>query len=328
MARLTYIGNFVPPHSTENHIAATFADLGWQVTWVQQDRAADVWDDVLRAVAGADLVLYTRTHSWGDLPRDRAEALWFGLAKRGIVTATFHLDLFIGLDRERDVARRDPMFTTAHVFTPDGDHDALWRRYGVNHHWLPPAIYRPDARPGAPDPRWAGYDVAFVGSSRRYHHEWPHRQRLIAHLQATYGDRFLLVPRDGIAPVRGDALNDLYATVPVIVGDSLAIRREETRYWSDRVYETVGRGGFLLMPFIEALADELQPDDVPSVDWWTFDDFDSLDVRIDHWLDAFATDPNLRQSITATGSAWVRDHASYHDRVRQMLATIGAGVPA
>ena len=317
--RLTYIGNFRPSHSTENHIADTFAELGWTVAKVQQDEADRRWPRVVNEAMRSDLVLYTRTHSWGD--PIHAMSLWQQCAEKGIRTATFHLDLFIGIERERDVRRRHAPFHTGTVFTPDGDHDRQWEVYGVNHQYLRAGVYREEAKPGARDPHYEPFDVAFIGSSHGYHREWDYRQRLLGWLAGQYGDRFLLAPRRGQPAVRGQALNDLYATVPVIVGDSLCIYKEHSTYWSDRVYETIGRGGFLVMPRIDALQRELET--VESVAWYEWGDFDGLRVVIDGLLDTFQQDPNARALAVAQGSAWVRDHASYRNRVIEMLDVLG-----
>lgn len=324
--KVTYIGNFRPAHSTENHLAATLTDLGATVVVVQQDEADAHWPRVTNEALSSDLVLYTRTHSWGDLPR--GDRLWEACAEAGVRTASVHLDLFIGITREEDVVRRDPLFTTGTVFTPDGDHDEEWRGYGVNHEYLRAGVLRDEARPGVRSPHYEGFDVAFVGSSFRYHQEWQYRQRLLAFLEAEYGDRFLLVPRRGEPAVRGQALNDLYATVPVIVGDSLCLNRERATYWSDRPYETVGRGGFLVMPHVDALAEEFYYADALVTYPW--DDFPALRRTVDRHVEMFRDAPEMRDAMTGASSAWVRDHASYTNRVIQMLDTLGLpySVPA
>jgi hypothetical protein len=314
--RLTYVGNFKPPHSTENHVAATFRDLGWDVTWAQEDAVASPngWATVRSAALDSDLLLYTRT--WG-LPPVEAQRLWQELAAARVPTASLHLDLFIGLERERLVSEGDPLFTTSLVCTADGDHDAEWKRYGVRHHWLRPGVLRAECQPGALDGRWAGTEVAFVGSSRQYHGEWPYRRRLLAELQARFGDGFQAIPRAGQPAVRGQALNDLYASIPVLVGDSLCLERREARYWSDRVYETLGRGGFLVMPRIDALVDELEG--CASVAWYEWDDWSGLEEIVRHWLARFRRDPEERERLVAAGSAFIRDRCTYHNRVGEML---------
>lgn len=242
--RVLWIGNWRPAHSTENHLAASLRGLGWDVAQAQEDECVHEWDALWARAHQADLVGYTRTQSMG-LPKAKAETLWRSLAAAGIPTVSYHLDKFIGLDRERFVRDRDPLFTTSRVFTADGDPHP-WARWGVRHSWLRAGVLADECRPGTPNGRWAGYDVAFVGTSQRYHREWRYREQMLATLKARFGDRLLVVPRQGQPAVRGWALNDLYATVPVIVGDSLALNRERSLYWcADTETEVLTRRGWL-----------------------------------------------------------------------------------
>ena len=317
--RLLYIGNFRPAHSTENHIARSFASLGWDVLPVQEDEVAGAWGSLHERAHQADLVLYTRTQSMG-LTKHKADTLWASLEANGVPTASVHLDKFVGLDRETLVHAGDPLFTTRFVFTADGDPHP-WARWGVRHQWLRAGVLADECKPGAVDGRWAGHDVAFVGTSVRYHREWKYRERMLAAMQAEFGDRLLIVPRPGKPAVRGWALNDLYATVPVVIGDSLSIERERSRFWSDRAYETCGRGGFLVHPRIDALRAELAA--VESIRWYEWNDFDGLASQVHDLVDLFKADPERRRMAVEQGSAWVRDNCSYAVRVAEMLDTIG-----
>lgn len=327
MSRVVYIGNFVPPHSTENEVSSCFRALGWDVQRVQEDQAAHMpaerWTDVRAACTAADLVLYTRT--WG-LPETQALGLWNECAENGVPTASLHLDLFYGLGSPKgqlprhEMPAHDPMFRTAYVFTPDGDHDDEWERDGVNHYWLPPAIGCDSCWDGTRDERWAGYDVAFVGS-RSYHPEWPHRPRLIDELARRFGEKFVHISGETLgSALRGQALHDLYATVPVIVGDScwVGTKPPDTRYWSDRVYEVWGRGGFLLMPYIAALDQSLHtPDSYPG--WDRFDDFDDMEHVIRYWLDR----PDERAVVGKQIVEEVRTRHTWSQRITEMLDVIG-----
>ena len=317
--RLLYLGNFTVPWTTENHVAASFQSLGWDVAFAQESRIAAegvgsrMWAQFIRAAANSDLVLYTRTPP--GMPQDATIALWERLAVAGVPTATLHLDLFIGLHREgrQSIIERDPLFRTAHVFTADGDHDDDWKRFGVNHHWLPPGVYHAECQMAAADPAMrAQFDVAFVGSEK-YHTEWPWRQELLSLVRNRYGDRFLKVG-DGRPTIRGRELNRLYASVPVIIGDSIRMAGRTQRYVSDRVFETTGRGGFLLFPQIDWVRDAFggvvpmyEPGDPAVLD------------QIDGWLaapDSYRDEQRDKaQAITVGGH-------TYRHRVAQLLDTI------
>lgn len=318
--RVVYAGNFAVPWTTENEVASCFEALGWTVERVQEDEAARWPGRLLGAVDGADLVLYTRT--WG-MPEGPTLALWEHCASVGIPTATLHLDLFYGLGSPKgrlpryEMPARDPMFRTAHVFTPDGDHDEEWKRDGVNHHWLPPAIGCDSCWDGERDERWADIDVAFVGS-RGYHPEWAHRPRLIDELQRRFGSRFAHVSGETLGQaLRGPALHDLYATVPLVVGDSAwtAVTPPTTKYISDRWYETTGRGGLPIWPRIDFLED-----DFGEYPWWEpWDDFDAMETSIRWWLGHPEACRLEQQRLTKI----TRERHTWSQRIETMLDVMG-----
>lgn len=317
MTRLLYIGNFRPSHSTENHVAATFRSLGWDVAQAQQDELSGraAWAALSTRAREADLVLYTKTHRWG-LDANMARTLWATLSRLEIPTASLHLDLYWGIPEREVLFRDDPLFTVRHVFTADGDPHP-WDRYGIRHRWLRAGVFADEAFPGAPDEKWSRYKVAFIGSSVGYHRQWPYRERMLAALGSWFGDDLLVYPRRGQSALRGWALNDLYASVPVIVGDTMSFAKEKARYWSDRVYETLGRGGYLIMPRIDELQRELA--EVPSVEWYEWGDFDELIRKVQNAVDAIQWRPSARASAVDEGSRWIRHNATYTHRVVQML---------
>lgn len=280
--RVLYLGNYRAraadgrSYNTEEHIARDLEHLGHTVDRMQEpsngpDGITGAWlDRLYRRSDGYDLFLWTRT--WG-LPEAATET-WRRMEANGTVTASYHLDLYYGLKRADNVAT-DPFWTTGHVFTPDGNEAfaGFCEALGINHHWSPPAVvsdecvgemlgeYRPEL----------AHDVVFVGSAgwpTSYHEEWPWRTELLAFLETTYGERFRRYDgltghptRDGgwhNGPIRGHDLNDLYVSAKVVVGDS-CFAHPGQRYWSDRPFETYGRGGFLLFPRIDALAEMIGP---------------------------------------------------------------------
>ena len=315
--RVLYLGNFRPPHSTENDVAASLRTLGATVECYQEDDAIDNWPAFLTHVANIDLLLYTRT--WG-LPH-HAQDLWKLCDRAGIVTAAYHLDLFFGLDREPMVAN-DPMFRMAHVFTADGDHEEEFAALDINHHYLRAGVKTKECRSYGNASKWKQYDVAFIGSSKRYHHnKWPNRSKVQARLKKDFGDKFLLAPNNNDPAIRGKQLNQLYSTIPVIVGDTLSRKYGKSLYWSDRVYETLGRGGFLLFPRIKALQEELEG--IQAVDWYGFNDYDEMSSKAKSWAAKFRADPNLRKTLTTPTMKEIKKRCSYDVRVAEMLKVVG-----
>jgi len=327
--RAYYIGNFAAPYSTENEIRLAFESLGWDVdahqeadfmTALDTERGRALVAD--RAVA-ADLVLHTMTQ--GQYPdTDATVRLWNLCAQRGIPTASMHLDLFYGIGaakrggvQRRHLPAQHPMFRVAHVFTPDGSHDHLWKRDGVNHHWLPPGVGARWCYDATPMP--SQYLVGFAGSDR-YHVEWPHRGELLAHLRDWYGDRFVHLGGTSTPRVNGEDLNRWYRSVPVWVGDS-CLTAPDFRYWSDRVPETWGRGGFLIHPRVDALNERaLQLTGEQHPGWqWECGDWRTLRDLITSWITAEVPRLHMQELMTTIS----RKRDTYVDRVCRVLNEIG-----
>lgn len=297
--RVAYVGNFGPSHSTENHVAASLRDLGHEVVPLQENDA-ETWSSTPKA----DVVLWTRT--W-HLP-EFDQLGW--LRNLDCLSVAFHLDRWWGLNREHQV-HDEPMFRCDLVVTADGGHDERWIEAGVNHRWLPPAVYRGEAEREGRWQREFASDVAFVGSWRSYHAEWTHRMQLVTHLRRWYGRRFKTWPM-GPRAVRGQMLADLYASADVLVGDS-CLAGGITRYWSDRVPETLGRGGFLIHPEVEGMEDHFTPG--LHLATWDLGDWDGLKATIDGWF----ADRDARRAVAAAGREHVLANHLYEHRMVRVL---------
>ena len=88
-----------------------------------------------------------------------------------------------------------------------------------------------------------------------------HRSRLVKWLRKNYDRQVKFWPEPNQHAVRGDDLTDLYASVKVVVGDSCLVPKPDgspmTHYCSDRIPETLGRGGLLLHPVVEDVTGKL-----------------------------------------------------------------------
>lgn len=285
MNRLIYIGNFRPEHSTENHVLTSLRWLGADVLPVQEDECP--WGDLVDIAEGyhADFVLWTHTHDYasGDKEAECFRAI-DALREARMPTVSYHLDRWLGLERQSQ-AENEPFFRTDLVVTADGGHDALWEQLGVNHRWLPPGIVHTQVGRGVRDSRYVK-DVGFVGGWQAYGHAevWPWRFTVVNETRLRYGSRFRAWPRGGPA-IRGAELASIYASTKVLLGDSCLAPAADgtpmTRYWSDRVPETLGRAGLLVHPDVVGLRD-----------WWpcalpfTFElgDLDSVFAAIERGL--------------------------------------------
>lgn len=311
--RVAQIGNFIPAHSTENHLKRALEINGNRVIPFQENYPA-TWmpGEVLREEP--DFVLWTRT--W-HLPEFDQDGLLDACAAAGVPTIAYHLDRWWDLDREHQIVE-EPMFRCALVVTADGGHADEWAHAGVNHHWFPPGVLAAEASVPGQYRRQLASEIAFVGSTGHYHPEWPWRLELIDWLRSTYGERVQFWPKPNQPAVRGQRLNDLYASVKVAVGDSCLVPRADGtsmhHYWSDRVPETIGRGAILVHPYVEGIV-EAFTDDETGLDRgpWTFPlgNFDALAEMIDRALGSW--------DVATGDQAWVLEHHSYERRMADLI---------
>jgi hypothetical protein len=243
--RIVICGNHDQPFCTEEEFRWELENMGHQVIPVQENRSSTL--DALSQIKDCDLVFYTHTHGWPVLD------IFDQCQQMGIPTVTYHLDKFsTGAEKEREIGVL-PYWKVKYFFTVDKVAERLMnsREDLPRAFYLPAGVVSRDCYLAQPDPQFAA-DVIFVGS-RSYHTSWPYRPQLIDWLSNTYGDRFTLWGNDGKRYIREAALNQLYATAKVVVGDSLCMNFTEPDYFSDRPFETTGRGGFIIMPRVPGL---------------------------------------------------------------------------
>lgn len=308
-----YIGNFVPPHSTENHVKLAWENQGHTVIRVQEGEP-DQLRKLIQRIQDVDLVLWTRT---ADLAAKNGHRLQWELltaARRAYVpTVGFHLDRWWGLNREATVWE-EPFFRCQYVITADGGHDDLFESVGVNHVWLPPAVSLGETEPGEVVPQYRSR-LAFVGSWQPgYHAEWQHRPQLVDWLTKNYPEtRFW--PRPNQPGIRGTDLRNLYASVDVVVGDSCLVGGA-TNYWSDRIPETLGRGGFLIHPHVDGIEKHFTPG--AHLMTWPVGDWEALRLHIEVAL----VNADVRAMISRQGREHVIANHTYDVRVNQILEIV------
>jgi hypothetical protein len=308
---VAYVGNFSKPFCTEVHVAGSLERLGHTVVRIQENRVD--WARLPQVIdhAGADVWMWTRT--W-DVPHDLAFDAIVRIRKAGIPSVFYHLDRWWGLEREYQI-HSEPFFTLDLVVTPD-DQAEKWAAAGVNHMWMPPAVYAAECVPATPNPRRWPHAVVFVGSYPYPHPGWaPYRHELISRLQARYGERFGIWPRRG--QVRGRDLRQLYATAKVVVGDSCLVG-DSRSYISDRVPETIGRGGLLVHPHVDGVTDGTLYADREHLVTYPLGDFDEMLRVVDYYLEHEAE----REKIRAAGRAHVAANHTYGHRMAAVLAAV------
>lgn len=335
MTTIAYVGNFGPPHSTENHVAETLRRMGHVVvqlqeddpaTWAERGGLVDMDDAHSMALRGEwpDLVLWTRTGSLSPRPEIQ-QAMLESCRNVGVPTVGFHLDRWWGLDREGQV-HDQPWFRCDLVCTADGGHDQQWADAGVNHLWLPPAVAEFECGWGTPR-REFECDVAFVGSWAHYHPEWSWRRRLVRLLQGRYGNRrFRVWPEPGQEAVRGVALRDLYASATVVVGDSCLVPAADgspiQRYWSDRIPETLGRGGLLVHPWVHGMGESFAGLERGGNEYgdpfWTVEP-ENIEAMFDTIEQALALPLDRQYEIRRAGMMMTMQRHTYRHRMERLL---------
>jgi len=317
--RICYIGNFGPEYSTENDVRKAWEHLGHEVIQAQENDLD--WNQLWSYEY--DLLLVTGT--WADVaPLEQWLDLYKGCADRNIPTCTLHLDTFWSTSRGGRKWWLEPMFHTAYIFTADGDYQDKWKALGKTHIWLPPAIRHDACHPGTYREEYA-CDVAFVGSNGTGYHEdvWSYRKELISALKEMCdrnGWSFRnpggeLDKPDAGKIMRNDDMNDFYASAKVTVGDSLCLNKKQSRYWSDRVPEATGRGGFLIMPQIDELR-SIYNMSLPDYPWG---DFDMLEWTIKTFLE----DDKMREGMRNNCFEKTKEKHTYVNRVQTILETVG-----
>lgn len=272
---VAYIGNFKPEFSTENEIYDAMSRLDWRVTEIQEGSGAiDRLLMLLQSSDRPDFILWTRTRDLADKWGHALQWKMLRMTDRAMVPVVgYHLDRFWGLKRNGREAQiwEEPYFQVDMLVTADGGHQEQWEEAHVNHRWLPPGVSERWCRPGEFREELAS-DIVFVGSwDGGYHREWRHRAELVAWLQRTYGDRVTFYPKRGEHAVRGLALNDVYWSAKVVIGDSCLAPKPDgspmTHYCSDRIPETLGRGGILAHPSVDGIDDLFFHLRFPLGDW-------------------------------------------------------------
>ena len=306
--RIAFLGNFAVPYSSETHHARSLETLGHEVIRLQEPSTAVsvITEQALRA----DAFVWIHTHGWDTPGIDFALR---AIKNAGIPTLTYHLDLWWGLQRQKDV-RSSPYWDLDHFFTVDKKMaDWLTDNTPVKGHYLPAGVFDEECFISS-EPSPFANDVIFVGS-RGYHPEWPWRPQLIDWLRDTYGSRFTHIGGDGDSgTLRGAALNAAYSGSKVAVGDTLCLGFDYPWYASDRLFEAPGRGGFQIFPRIKGIPELFDG----TMEFFNFGDFDGLKDLIDYYLEH----DQGREALRTMCHEHVKTHHTYVQRWQTILETI------
>ncbi len=265
-------------------------------------------EEVVNACRGADMLLWSRTHGYnpdGDIP-----AMLRRIEDGGTKTVGHHMDLYWGATQAREAqVGNSPWWTCQYVFTADGGHAKAFADRGVNHHWCPPAVGSHWVGRGTPDHEKYPGRVIFVGGfAPRIH--GPHRGHLIRMAQRFWPRNFEWYGSQGRTGVWGENLADLYASAHAAIGDSA----QGDYYWSDRVVNTLARGGLLAHPRVRGMYGQGFTNDVMLL-------FDRNDFRRMRYM-IERTSAVQRREITDRAMALIEERHTWKVRLQQIAEVV------
>ena len=299
MKKILYIGNFLKSWNTEEYIAKSFEQLGHYVKRLNERELTN--REILKEINenNYDFLLYAKLRIDGDI-----EKLF---KKINIPTVCWFFDNFINTIREKSWLKRPWITKCDYLFTTDGGHQKEFKELGINNKCIRKGIFQDEAY--ISNYYEKKIDILFVGN---YNHVKT-RKKLIDFLKNTYGNRFKLVGHNKKSIIRQDKLNDLFANTKIVIGDNTF---DTDGYWSNRVYETLGRGGFLITQYVKGLEKEFI--DGKHLVLYKDRNLEELKEKINYYL----THNYEREEIRLNGFFHCRKHFTYKKRCKKLLQKI------
>jgi len=311
--RFCLYGNFSVSYCSEQHHALSLEALGHKVIRLQETEITT--NLVLETSLQSDALIWIHSHGFVNKGTLSMEQVLDTLRERGIPTLAYHLDLYMGIERWNEYKNSPYLNKLQHFFTVD-KLMAEWlnKNTKTKGHFVPAGVLHEECYSLDLPKR---YDVVFTGS-KGYHREWSYRPKLIDWLRITYGDRFYHFGGDGLGVVRGHELNKLYSQSKVVVGDTLCPNFTYPWYSSDRLWDTLGRNGFLIYPEIYGLSNYFTND--KDLVYYTYGDFEGLKKKIDYYLDP--KNEYERETIRRTGHERCKKEGTYYHRWGEIIKTV------
>jgi spore maturation protein CgeB len=288
--RIAFIGKFTNLHD-EEYIARSFETIGCEVYRIPQSLSPF---DISKALENQpiDVILYCK---WV-CPPEVKKTIEI-LQRTGVKTVCWVFDIYFNYTREYQV-KHASFFKSDFVFTTDNGNNERFKDLGINHYCIRQGIYR-DECVLLPFEK-IEHNITFVGSDNPI---YPERSKIVKELNAHW------VGKKNTGEARGIALNELYAVSGVVIGDSWY----SPYYWSNRVVETLGRGGFLIHQEVEGLKEEY-----PYLITYPRGDIDKLKELINYYL----THEKERRDIIKQNFQWVKDNYTMDKQCQKLLNII------
>jgi len=293
--KIAYIGKFNHLHD-EEYIAQAFEYLGHTI--IRIPISAGVQDmRVTLETHAPDIILFAKWNWPVDLEKTITE-----LRRNGTKLVCWMFDLYFGYEREWQV-KNFKMFKADYVFSTDGGHADKWKEYGVNHYCVRQGIIPSECYIAKTD-REPKYEVVFVGSNNPL---FPERKRINDEIAKEF--KFKWFGSFNSNEIRGIALNELYANTKIVIGDSFY----SPNYWSNRVVETLGRGGFLIHQEVDGLKEEY-----PHIVTYKRGDIEDLKAKIRYYIEHDAE----RRALIQKNLNWVKENYTVTKKVEEILKII------
>lgn len=315
--KIALLGNFRAPYTSESDYKWTLESMGHTVFKLQETERTG--EEVFDIASRCDAFMYIHTHGW-KTPGLDLRIVFQELRKLSIPSFAYHLDLWLGIQRQKDILTSD-YFHVDHFFTVDKEMaDYMNKVEGMAEgHYLPAGVIERDCFLGTSRPKYP-QEIIFTGSYE-YHKEWPYRKRLLDFLHDSYGSKFKRYghpakdQRDAFY-IMGADLNDLYASAKIVIGDTLCPNFTKPYYFSNRSFEVTGKGGFLIHPYVKGIEEcfELGQEIVT----YKYGDFRELKDKIDYYLYA----DQERIKIKLAGHERTKEFHTFTNRLDYMLETI------
>lgn len=288
--RIAFIGKFNKMHD-EEYIAQGFEHIGHEVIRISDLSTGFEIKDALERYK-PDILLYCK---W--IQPKEVDATINALKKVGMKTVCWLFDLYVGYTREYQL-RNASFFKSDYVFTTDGGNQKTFDALKINHHCIRQGIRSEECFIQSGNP----IGVAFVGSDNPANQE---RLKAIGQTML-YFPNFTWYGRADTDEKRGMELNELYGNTKIVIGDSVY----SPYYWSNRVVETLGRGGFLIHQDVPGIKEEY-----PYLVTYEKGNLADLKNKITYYLNH----EDERKEILLKNFEWVRDHYTIEKKCQELL---------
>lgn len=275
----------------EEYIARSFEMLGCEIKRIPKHLDGNQIIKILKDF-NHDVLIYNK---W-KIPKEVVPyiKIWKNEGRKNVC---WLFDLYFDYTREYMV-RNYWYFRSDYVFTTDGGHQYRFDELGINHKCIRQGIYRDECvLLPFKEPE---YDVIFVGSDSPI---YPERSNIVRAVGANW------FGKKNTNEVRGMDLNELYSKSKIVIGDSFY----SPFYWSNRIVETLGRGGFLIHQEVEGLKEEY-----PYLVTYKRGDIEDLKEKIKYYLEH----EEERREIIIRNYMWVKENYTMDKKCKELLKSL------